>query len=247
MRKISRIVLKVVLATLGLGLIVFAMATMTITATSWANQKVALPKLDETGFGRLPQRTRVYAADGSLLTTFFHQNREITKLGNIPDNVIKATLAIEDERFYEHNGVDLKSIARASISNIRSGEIVEGGSTITQQLAKNIFLTHERTFDRKFREIVLAYQVEQRYSKNRILELYLNTVYYGNGAYGVKTASELYFNKEPRDLTVEEAALLAGLSKSPTRYSPYFDRNAARERRDLVLAKMGKLDYISQI
>ncbi len=247
MSKISRSALKAVFASLGLGIIIFAMATMTITAVSWANQKVALPKLDETGFGRLPQRTRVYAADGSILATFFHQNRETTALDTVHDNVIKATLAIEDERFYEHNGVDLKSIARASISNIRSGEIVEGGSTITQQLAKNVFLTHERTFNRKFREIILAYQVEQRYSKDKILELYLNIVYYGNGAYGIKTASELYFNKAPADLTVEEAALLAGLSKSPTRYSPYFDPNAARERRDLVLTKMGKLGYISQV
>lgn len=245
--EINRSTLKAVLATLGLGLIIFLMATMTITAASWANQVIALPKLDDTGFGRLPQRTRMYAADGSLLATYFHQNREITKLGKVSDNVIKATLAIEDERFYEHNGVDLKSIVRALVSNLRSGEIVQGGSTITQQLVKNVFLTHERTFARKFREIILAYQVEGRYSKDKIMELYLNTVYYGNGAYGIKTASELYFNKEPGDLTVEEAALLAGLSKSPTRFSPYLDPNAARARRDLVIKKMGKIGYISQI
>lgn len=229
-----------------LGLVIFAYATAVVTATSWANQRIILPKLNDSGFSRIPQRTKIFAADGTLLSVIYNENREMTKLKDVPDNVIKATLAIEDQRFYKHSGIDPRSIGRAMVKNFKSGNVVEGGSTITQQLVKNVFLTHERTFDRKFREAVLAYQVENRYSKDKILELYLNTVYYGNGAYGIKAASELFFNKQPKDLTLEEAALLAGLSKSPNRYSPYLNPYEAHKRRKTVLKQMRKMRYVSK-
>lgn len=230
----------------GLASAVFVVSMFIAAASSFASQNLVLPKLDEKGFDRMPQRTKIFAADGKLLTIFYHENREQIGIDQIPDNLIRATIAIEDQRFYEHGGVDPRSIFRAMLSNFKQGRVVQGGSTITQQLVKNVFLNNERTFDRKFREAVLAYQLEGKYSKKKIMELYLNTVYYGNGAYGTKTAAELFFGKKPKELTVDEAALLAGLPKAPSRFSPYIDPAGARSRRNVVLKRMLKMKFINR-
>ncbi|MDP1808892.1 MAG: PBP1A family penicillin-binding protein [Actinomycetota bacterium] len=235
------------LSALGVATTVFLMAAVIATINSAASQAIVLPKLNTGGLDRIPQRTKIYSADGQLLSMFYHENRERTKLSDIPDTLVKATVSIEDQRFYEHSGVDPRSILRALFINFKSGRIVEGGSTITQQLVKNLFLSNERTFDRKFREAILAYQLEHKLSKKKIMELYLNTVYYGNGAYGAKTASEMFFNKEPRDLTLTESALLAGMPKGPAQFSPYLNQAGAKARRDLVLDRMAKMHYISSV
>jgi penicillin-binding protein 1A len=231
----------------SIALAIWLIAATVATAASLTSQWVVLPELDETEFDRIPRRTKVFASDGQLLTTFYRQNREPTKLQDMPDSLIQAIIAIEDQRFYEHNGVDSRSIFRALISNLKRGEVAEGGSTITQQLVKNIFLTNERTMDRKLREAALAYQVESRYSKDEIMELYLNTVYFGNGAYGVKVAADQFFGKKPAELTLEESALLAGLPKAPSRFSPHINETAAKARRNTVLRRMVKLEFISEL
>lgn len=235
------------LSAFGVAVALFFVTTSIAAINSAATKVIVLPKLDPRGFDKIPQRTRIYTANGELLSTLYHENREQTSLDQIPDRLIKATIATEDQRFYDHNGVDPRSVMRAVINNLVQGRVVEGGSTITQQLVKNIYLSNERTIDRKFREAILAYQVEHKLSKDKIMELYLNTVYYGNGAYGAKAASEMFFKKEPKDLTLEEAALLAGMPKAPGRFSPYLDPDEAKHRRDVVLRRMAKMHYISGI
>ena len=150
----------------------------------------------------------------------------------------EAVVAIEDRRFYSHFGVDPIGFARAMVANVMSGRLVQGGSTITQQLAKNLFLTPDRTIERKVQEVLLALWLERKYTKEQILEMYLNRVYLGSGSYGVAAASRRYFNKSAKEVTLPEAALIAGLLKAPSRLSPARDPKAASERAQLVLAAM---------
>jgi len=239
--------LKIVLITVLVLLILFVFTTFVVIASTTLSNAIVLPKIKMDKLKHIPQRTKIYADDGSLLAVFYKYNRENISLNEIPDHVIKATLAIEDQRFFSHNGVDFKSISRAIVTNIKNGRIVEGGSTITQQLVKNLFLSNEKTLERKIKEAILAYQLEQKLSKKKILELYLNTVYYGEGAYGIKAAAELYFGKEPKDLSLSEAALLAGLPKGPSRFSPYQNPKQAEARKRQVLRKMVQLKFIKPI
>jgi penicillin-binding protein 1A len=160
------------------------------------------------------------------------------RLINIPLSMQQAIVAIEDHRFYNHGGFDVEGILRAALVNLQTGSLQEGGSTITQQLVKNLFLTQDRTFARKVEEFFLAIIMESSYSKEEILEMYLNTIYFGAGAYGIGEASQVYFAKPPQDLTLGEATLLAGLPRAPSVYSPYTDITAARERQSVVLATM---------
>lgn len=199
---------------------------------------VKLPKLDTHKVGQDPQRTRLLAADGSTLAVFYYQNRENTTLDQIPPVMQKAILAVEDKRFYKHGGIDPGAIGRAMIRNVKSGQVVEGGSTISQQYVKNAFLTNERTMSRKLKEVALAYQLEKKYPKKKILALYLNSVYFGDGAWGIKAAAEHYFDKPSSQLNLQEAALLAAMPKGPAAFSPYYAPRAAKARRDLVLRKM---------
>jgi len=141
-------------------------------------------------------------------------------LSDVPDALIKALVATEDTRFYSHRGLDYRGIARALYRNVRSGKILEGGSTLTQQLAKILFLTPERSYLRKIKEMALALKIEQRYTKQEILNLYLNQIYFGSGAYGVEAAAQTYFGKQAKDLSLAECALLAGIPRSPKYYSP---------------------------
>ncbi len=163
----------------------------------------------------------------------------------MPSYVPKAFIAIEDRRFYEHYGVDPFGIARALVANVLHRGVAQGGSTITQQLAKNLFLTQERTITRKLQEVLLALWLERKFSKTQILELYLNRVYFGSGAYGIEQASQRYFGKSARQITLAEAAMLAGLVKSPSRLAPTRNFDGAEKRAQVVLAAMAELRFIN--
>jgi penicillin-binding protein 1A len=206
-----------------------------------------LPKLSEKDLLSLGQTSKIYASDGTLLAEVFGtENRTVVPMEVIPDYLKQATIAIEDERFYNHGGVDYEAISRAIFTNLTSGRLAEGGSTITQQLVKNVYITDERSFTRKLVEAVLAIRLEQTVSKDEILERYLNTIYYGENAYGVEAASLTYFGKSVSELNLAECATLAGLPNAPSAYSPKRDLAAATERRNLVLQKMADLGYITQ-
>ena len=193
----------------------------------------------------LPLRTTVTSDDGTVLARLFKQNRTLVEYKDIPRSLIDAVLAAEDSRFFQHPGYDLQGIARAALSNIKEGEVVEGGSTITQQYVKNTFFRKPgRTFLRKAREVRLAIEVERRYSKREIFERYVNTVYFGAGAYGIKAASQVFFGHGLKGLTLTEAALLASVIKSPTFYDPREHPGHARVRRDYVLDRMVELDVL---
>ena len=188
------------------------------------------------------ETTKVFAADGSLITTLHaEQNREEVPLAEMAPVLQAAVLAIEDSRFFAHKGVDLRALARALRRNAEAGEVVEGGSTITQQYVKNVLLDPKKTVNRKVREAVLAVQLERTHTKEAILEGYLNRIYLGNGAYGVQAASSLYFGKPASDLTLAEAALLAGLVQAPESYDPFAAPDAALARRQVVLGRMRQL------
>jgi penicillin-binding protein 1A len=182
--------------------------------------------------------TTVYADDETPVTQFFVERRVLIPLDKIPAVLKEATLAVEDARFYAHEGVDFIGITRAAWSNIQAGEVVEGASTITQQVAKMLFLTHRKTLERKVREVILASKMERLLTKDEILEIYLNQTYYGHGAYGVEAAANVYFGKHVGDLTLDEATLIAGLPKAPTAYSPYNAPDRALRRRTHVLHRM---------
>ncbi|WP_078556656.1 transglycosylase domain-containing protein [Bacillus alkalicellulosilyticus] len=189
--------------------------------------------------------TKIVNEDEEELTKLFVENRELTSIHEIPEHVQHAFVAIEDARFYDHQGVDIRAIARALYRDILAGSKVEGGSTITQQLAKNTFLTPEKTFLRKTNEVLIAMNLERRYSKEQLLEMYLNRIYFGHGAYGIQSAATLYFNKDVSELTVEDGALLAGLPKAPNSYSPINHPVRSKQRRDLVLSVMERRGYLS--
>ena len=212
-----------------------------------ASVQQSIPSLEAQGSINLAQTTEIYAADGTLLA-YLHddQNRTVIKADKIPDILRYAVVAIEDERFYAHNGVDIEGIFRAAATNLQSQGISQGFSTITMQLVGNLYLNRrEMTLGRKFNEVMLAVQLERKYSKNEILDMYLNTIYFGSTAYGIEAASRTFFNKEPAALTIAEAALLAGIPQRPNGLSPRRHADRAIERRDLVLGKMQELGYIS--
>ncbi|RJP83204.1 MAG: PBP1A family penicillin-binding protein [Desulfobacteraceae bacterium] len=190
--------------------------------------------------------TRIYSEDRVLLSELFLEKRDPLRLNDIPISLRQAVIAIEDRNFYRHSGVDLKGIARAVIKDILARKFVEGASTLTQQLAKTLFLTHKKTIIRKLKEAILAFQLERRYTKDEILELYLNQVYFGSGAYGVKAAAKTFFNKPVGELTLAEAALIAGMPQSPSRLSPLINPERAVQRRDIVLKQMMRNRIISQ-
>lgn len=192
-----------------------------------------------------PLVSSVYAADGTLIGEFFTERRYLVPLKDIPPKLVKAFLASEDVRFYEHGGVDLIGIVRAFLKNIEAGEIVQGGSTITQQVVKSLLLTPERTWLRKLKEAMLAYRIDHSLSKDEILYLYLNQIYFGSGAYGVEAAARTYFDKHVGDLTLAEAAVLAGLPKAPSRFSPFHNLPVAKERQEYVLRRMAEVGFIT--
>ena len=192
--------------------------------------------------------SQIYDCKGRLITTVHaEQNRLPVKLADTPKDLQNAFIAAEDIRFYKHHGIDPIGIARAVVSNIRHRDATgQGGSTITQQLARNAFLTQEQTLKRKLLEAVLAVEIENKYTKAEILEMYMNQIYFGQGAYGVQTASHVYFGKDVKDLNLAQCAMLAGLPNSPNYYSPFHNLQAAKYRQGIVLDQMAKYGYISQ-
>lgn len=194
----------------------------------------------------LKQTTTLVDENGEFITHLFIEHREPVSLKEIPDHVKHAFIAIEDARFYEHVGIDVRAIVRALYRDLLAGEKVEGGSTITQQLVKRVFLTSEKTFLRKTKEVLIAINLERRYSKDEILEMYLNEIYFGHGAYGIQAAAKFYFNKDVSELSIEEGALLAGLPKAPNSYSPLVDIEKSKQRRNLVLTVMERQGYLEE-
>lgn len=188
----------------------------------------------------------IYAADGSLIGEFYNERRYLVSLDQVPKYVQKAFLAAEDARFYEHGGVDVAGIIRAMLKNLQAGEIVQGGSTITQQVVKSLLLTPERTWIRKIKEAILAYRIDNTLTKDEILHLYLNQIYFGAGAYGVEAAARTYFDKHAEDLDIAEAALLAGLPRAPSRFSPFTNLASSLERQHYVLRRMAEVGFITQ-
>src|SRR6266446_2271008 len=198
----------------------------------------SLPSVAQLETFDASEGTKVYDDNDELITEFHVERRIFVSLTQIPKALRDAIIATEDARFYSHHGVDPTGIARAVYQNFRRGRIVEGGSTITQQLAKILFLTPDRSLERKLKEAVLAVELERRYSKDRILEIYLNQIYFGHGAFGVEAASRTFFGKGVSELSPGECALLAGLPKAPATYSPFEHPEAAMRRRAIVLARM---------
>jgi penicillin-binding protein 1A len=187
---------------------------------------------------------RVYSAEGVLLGEFGKERRVLVKIGEVPDLMKKAILAAEDERFYEHGGVDYIGVLRAALSNFTSGGVKQGASTITMQVARNFFLTKEKTLSRKFNEMMLAFKIEHNLSKDEIFELYINQIYLGQRAYGFTTAAQIYFGKPLNQLTVAETAMLAGLPKAPSSYNPIANPKRAKLRQMYVLRRMHELGFI---
>lgn len=171
--------------------------------------------------------------------------KNYVKIQYIPLAMQQAIVAVEDNRFYRHIGFDIEGILRATLVNMQTGHFAEGGSTITQQLVKNLFLTQEKTYERKVEEFVLAIDMELRYSKEEILEMYLNSIYFGSGAYGIGDASRIYFDKSPVNLNLAECTMLAGLPTAPSLNSPYVDFKAAKQRQAIVLSVMSRHGYIN--
>ncbi|WP_246363663.1 transglycosylase domain-containing protein [Halobacillus locisalis] len=193
----------------------------------------------------MDEMTRVETEDGELIERIYTKNREVVPSSTIPDHVKDAFISIEDQRFYGHSGVDFKAIGRALYRDIIAMKKVEGGSTITQQLAKNLFLSNDKTWMRKTKEVMAAYYLERNYSKEEILSLYLNRIYFGEGAYGIQSASKHYFNRPVSELTIAQGALLAGLPKAPNSYSPIDHPEESMQRRNLVLSQMQEYGAIS--
>ncbi|MFM0595458.1 penicillin-binding protein 1A [Paraburkholderia dilworthii] len=205
-----------------------------------------LPSLDALTDYRPKVPLRIYTADHVLIGEFGEERRDIVHIQDVPDSLKKAVLAIEDARFYDHGGVDLTGIARAGIVALTNGHATQGASTITMQVARNFFLSSEKTYTRKIYEMLLAYKIESKLTKDQILEVYMNQIYLGQRAYGFASAARVYFGKDLKDLTLAESAMLAGLPKAPSAYNPVVNPKRAKIRQQYILQRMLELRYITQ-
>lgn len=217
-------------------------ASVGVALGLFINLSNALPKV---GNFQPPEATIIYSSDNVILGRIYREDRTNVPLNDIPKNLRNATVAIEDRRFYQHSGIDMKGIARAVWQNVRGQRMAQGGSTITQQLARNVYLTQRKSISRKVQEAVLAILMERNFTKQKILELYLNQVYYGSGAFGVQAASRVYFGKDVDRLDLAQCAMLAGMPQKPSGYSPHEDPEAAKGRRNIVLDHMQAEGYIT--
>ena len=227
------------------GSAVFLSAGVVFGVVQWLRRDLASPEAMMAI--QPPVKTVVYDARGRVLHEFFNENRTSVPLRQIPRHLINATIATEDRSFYQHWGIDLWGVARAAVTDVLHMRRAQGGSTITQQLARNRFLTHEKTWTRKLKEVALAIEIERHYTKDEILELYFNQIYFGEGAYGVDAAAKTYFGKPLRELSLPECALLAGIPANPSHYSPRRRPTAARARRAKVLRNMLATGAITQV
>ena len=234
----------------GTFVLVFLAASAGAGFLIWQSSR-DLPDYESLAKYEPPVMTRIHAHDGSLISEFARERRIFVPINMIPKRVLGAFLSAEDHRFYEHGGIDLQGIGRAVFAAIEgkirgSNRRAQGASTITQQVAKNFLLTNERSIDRKIKEAILAVRIERTYSKDKILELYLNEIYLGMNSYGVGAAGLTYFNKELKDLDIEEAAYLAALPKAPNNYHPFRQKQKATERRDWIIGQMAENGYITR-
>ncbi len=225
-----------------IGLPLLAAATL---VSAYYYVSASLPQVETLSDYQPPLITRIYADDGSVIAEYSRERRILVAYEKIPKQLVQAFVAAEDSNFFKHQGLDFQSILRAALKNVKAGGIAQGGSTITQQVAKKLLLTSERTFSRKFKEAILAWRMEQTLSKQEILYLYLNQIYLGHRAYGVEAAAENYFDKNVEQLTLAECAILAGLPQAPSRYSPYRHYARAMERQKYVLGRMVAEGYIT--
>ena len=216
-----------------------------VFATAFLYISPKLPSIEALKDTQLQTPLRIYSADGKLLGEFGEKRRSPISIQEVPELFIDAFLAAEDDHFYTHHGVDISGLLRAASQLVTSGSIQSGGSTITMQVAKNYFLTQERTFTRKFTEIFLAIEIERALSKGDILELYLNKIFLGNHAYGIEAAAQVYYGKPIRELNLAQMAMIAGLPKAPSAYNPVANPSRARVRRNWILGRMLSLGYIS--
>ncbi|MDY6992199.1 MAG: PBP1A family penicillin-binding protein, partial [Pseudomonadota bacterium] len=236
---------KTLRVTLFMGL-VLTLVTALVTATVEWYFIPQLPSIEHLKDVRLKVPLRIYARDRTLIAEFGEERRMPIAAHEIPPLLIKAVLAAEDARFYDHPGVDLKGLLRAAVNLIKTGEKQQGGSTITMQVARNFFLSSERSFVRKFYEILLAWKIEKEFTKEEILELYLNKIFFGHRAYGVAAAAQVYYGRDIQELTLAEWAMLAGLPKAPSVSNPLTNSARALERRNYILGRMRELNYISE-
>ena len=226
----------IILATIGLAILFVLLLSLLIYAKILGPPPLAVP-----------QSTLYYSHDGNVIGESDNgQKRYWVGLDTISPELVQATVAVEDRQFYSHKGFDIKRIGGAILADIRAMSKVQGASTITQQYARNLFLDHDKTWSRKLNEAFYTIRLEMNYTKNEILEGYLNTIYYGHGAYGAQAASQYYFGKDAKDLTLPEASMLAGIPKGPSNYSPLDNLEKAKSRQKVVLQAMGTKEYISE-
>ena len=231
------------------ALIILLLASLTLVFSAFLYFSSGLPDYKKLSNYQPPISSRVYSKNGKLIAEYALEKRLFVPYDSIPNKVINSFLSAEDKNFFNHPGIDAKGIIRATInnlSNIFGDKRLEGASTITQQVAKNFLLTNEVSMKRKIKEAILAFRIEKAYSKKRILELYLNQIYLGEGTYGVAAASLEYFDKSIKDLSYAESALLAALPKAPSRYNPIKDPKEAKFRRDLVLKNLNENKFITE-
>ena len=230
-------------AIVGLIAVLAAFGTMLGIVAAYGSN---LPNIDRLSDIEPASTTRIFARDGTLLARLYERDRVYVSITKIPEVMRRAIVASEDERFYQHRGVDIRGIVRAALANYRGERITQGASTITQQLARNLFLSDKQTVERKIQEALLAIEIERYYTKDEILERYLNLIYFGAGAYGVQAASHTYFAKDVSKLTLPEAAMLSGVVAAPSLYSPYVDKIVAAHRQQGVLDRMASAGFITQ-
>lgn len=235
-----RIISKILVAVFSLGIAgaLFAIGSIYLISLD-------LPNVDSLKDYSPPLSSKILAKNGEVLLEVGVENREVVPLKEIPDTLVKAFVAAEDENFYSHNGIDPQGMLRALIADIKAGGFVQGGSTITQQVAKLLLLSREKSFTRKIKDAILALEIERKFTKEQILYFYLNHIYLGSGFYGVKAAAKGYYKKDLKDLTVAEAALIAGLNVAPTKYSPYRNPRFAKVRQLYVLGRMQETKMIT--
>lgn len=224
------------------GLVLFAVGLVAIAILVTYPK---LPSLDSVRYYQPKMPLSIYSSDGKLIGMFGEERRSFTKIEDFPQNLKNAVIAAEDQRFYQHWGVDVIGVARAALGNLTAGGVRSGASTITQQVAKNFYLSNERTFTRKFNEALLAYKIEQSLTKDQILELYFNQIYLGQRAYGFAAASQIYFNKPVKNLSLAEATILAGLPKAPSAFNPIVNPKRAKLRQEYILNNMVELGMIT--
>ncbi len=220
-----------------MGIIMIILTTLTVSAYKEDLSILAEP---------LPKSLTIMDKDGEIVSELSSSKFTYVSLSEMPEILISAIVGVEDKRYYDHSGIDIKGIGRSVWRNLGAGSIVGGGSTITQQLAKNLFLTSEQTYTRKIKEIIIAFRIEAKYNKDEILELYLNQIYFGEGKWGVQDAAMVYFGKDIQNISISEAGLLAALPKAPTHYSPFQNMEKAIERRNLVLNLLFDQEVIDQ-